>query len=207
MLYFSSGCYPNIPIHTRREKWLNYFKTIIKLAQNLTLNTRANLINFIKNIIHSQVFLDNSRKNDTDFSRTRKLPFALLVLYLCNLTKSSYQPELNKFFKILTESTIAKNIVSKVALCKARKKLKYEAFTELNKQSVDYFNANFNPSKWNGFLLKSVGNRWEMGDRPRFTQLPGHTDVYPTRLFPPSSNPAQKFQHSSFFSCQEGAHP
>jgi len=171
--------YPNLPTHTRRETWLNYFKTIIKLAQNLIFNTCANLINFIKNIIYSQAFLENSRQNDKDFSRTRKLPFALLVLYLCNLTKSSYQPELNKFFKILTGSTIAKNIVSKVALCKARKKLKYETFTDLNKQSVDYFNANFKPLKWNGFFLQAVdGSTVKL---PNFPEISEHFGTWKPR--------------------------
>jgi len=179
MLYFSTDHYPNLPIHTRRKTWLNYFKEIIKLAQNLIFNTCANLINFIKNIIYSQEFLETSRKNNKDFSRTRKLPFALLVLYLCNLTKSSYQPELNKFFKILTGSTVAKNIVSKVALCKARKKLKYDAFTDLNKQSVDYFNANFNPSKWNGFFLKAVdGSTVKL---PNFPEINDHFGTWKPR--------------------------
>jgi hypothetical protein len=34
------------------------------------------------------------------------------------------QAELNKFFKALSDSAIAKKVVSKAALCKARKKLK-----------------------------------------------------------------------------------
>lgn len=179
MLYFSTDRYPNIPIQTRSKTWLSYFKVIIKLAQNLIFNTCANLINFIKNIIYSQAFLESSRKNEKAFSRTRKLPFALLVLYLCNLTKSSYQPELNKFFKILTGSTIAKNIVSKVALCKARKKLKYETFTELNKQSVDYFNTNFSPSKWNGFFLQAVdGSTVKL---PNFPEISEHFGTWKPR--------------------------
>jgi DDE family transposase len=156
MLCFNTPHYPKTPTCIRRESWLIFLKITIKLAWNLIFNTCANLIDFIKKIIYSQEFLEQSRKEKKHFTRTRQLPFALLVLYFCNLTKSSYQPELNKFFKILTGSTVAKNIVSKVALCKARKKLKYEAFTELNKHSVDYFNDNFNPLTWNGFFLKAV---------------------------------------------------
>ena len=116
-LYFSINRHPDIPIHIRSETWLNYLKTIIKLAQNLIFNTHVPISLISLKIIYSQAFLEKSRKSEKDFSRSRKLPFALLVLYLCNLTKSSYQPELNKFFKILTGSTVAKNIVSKVALC------------------------------------------------------------------------------------------
>jgi hypothetical protein len=179
MLYFSIKSYSNTLIHKRRELWVNFFEKMIKLVQSLIFNTCTNLINFIKNIIFSQEFLEKSRKNKKDFSRTRKLPFALLVLYLCNLTKSSYQPELNKFFKILTGSTVAKNIVSKVALCKARKKLKYEALTELNKQSVDYFNTNFNPTKWNGFFLKAIdGSTVKL---PNFPEISKHFGTWKPR--------------------------
>ncbi len=179
MLYSDIFYYPNIPIHIRRKICLNYFEMIIKLAQNLTFNTCANLINFIKKIIYSQEFLEQSRKERKHFTRTRKLPFALLVLYLCNLTKSSYQSELNKFFKILTRSTVAKNIVSKVALCKARKKLKYEAFIELNKHAVDYFTKNFSPSTWNGFFLKAVdGSTVKL---PNFQEISDHFGTWGSR--------------------------
>ena len=171
MLLFGLNSYPKSPTNTRKEVWPNYFKKMLKLAQDLISKICANLINFIKNIINSQEFLEISRKNSKDFSRTRKLPFALLVIYLCNLTKSSYQPELNKFFKILTGSTVAKKIVSKAALCKARKKLKYEALIELNKQSVNYFNSNFNPLKWNNFFLKIVdGSTVKLPDFPEIRE-------------------------------------
>jgi hypothetical protein len=68
------------------------------------------------------------------------LPFVLLALFFCNFLKSAYQAELNKFFKILSDSAIAKNVVSKAALCNSRKKLKYQAFTAINEQAVTYFN-------------------------------------------------------------------
>jgi len=95
------------------------------------------------------------------------LPFAFLILYFCNFLKSSYQPELNKFFKILSGSAVAKQVISKVAFCKARKKLKYESFILLNKHAVDHFNQNFNPRTWHGFFLKSVdGSTVKLPDFP-----------------------------------------
>ena len=114
MLYFSIPYHVNPPTCIRRKSRLNFSKIINKLAYNLIFNTCANLINFIKKIIFSQSFLEQSRKDNTYFTRIRQLPFTFLILYLCNLTKSSYQPELNKFFKILTGSRVAKNVVSKV---------------------------------------------------------------------------------------------
>ncbi|MFT5728440.1 MAG: hypothetical protein ACI8PB_002594 [Desulforhopalus sp.] len=34
--------------------------------------------------------------------------------------------------------------------------MKFAAFKELTKHSVDYFNDNFSPLTWNGFFLKAV---------------------------------------------------
>ena len=155
MIYLST--FNNIHTFTlpRRETWL-FFLISNKLAQSLRDKICANLINFIKEIIFSETFLEQHRQKKTDFTRNRLLPFTSLVLYLCNFTKSSYQSELNKFFKIITGSTVARHVVSKVALCKARKKLKYEAFIELNDQATGYFYQHFNPLKWNGFFLKAI---------------------------------------------------
>jgi hypothetical protein len=126
------------------------------MAQNMIFNICANLINFIKDILYSPVFLEKHRKNRRDFTRSRKLPFHLLVLYLLNLPRSSYQAELNKFFKILSGTIVAKRVITNAALCKARKKLKYEAFTELNRETIGYFYAKLNPKTWHGFYLKAV---------------------------------------------------
>ncbi len=193
MLYLDIIFHPNTTIHNRRETCLNFVKMIAKLAQNLIFNTCASLINFIKEIIHSQAFLERSRKEKKHFSRTRKLTFPLLVLYLCNLTKSSYQPELNKFFKVITGSTIAKNIVSKVALCKARKKLKYEAFTELNKHAIGYFNEHFSPLTWNGFYLKAVDG--STATLPNFPEICNHFGMWNSR----KGDPVPKARISQMF--------
>lgn len=179
MLCFDILINSNKLIYIRREACQNFFKKIYKLAHNLIFNTCANLINFIKDIIHSKAFLEQSRKSKEYFSRSRKLPFSSLVLYLCNLPKSAYQPELNKFFKILSGSTIAKNVISKVALCNARKKLKYEAFTEVNKQAVEYFNRNFSPLTWNGYFLKAVdGSTVKL---PNFPEISDHFGTWKPR--------------------------
>jgi hypothetical protein len=152
---------------------------MIKLARNLICDNCANLLNYIKEIIFSSEFLKQSRYKKSDFTRTRLLPFTSLILYLCNFTKSSYQTELNKFFKVITGSTIAKHIVSKVALCKARKKLKYEAFIELNRQSTQYFYRNFQPLTWHGFFLKAVdGSTLKL---PNFHEIAEHFGTWKPR--------------------------
>lgn len=146
----------NDSILKRRAIWLIFLKIILNLARNLLCEVCANLVNFIKKIIFSHEFLQQSRYNSTEFSRNRSLPFTSLILFFCNFLKSSYQPELNKFFKILSGSTVAQKMVSKAALCKARKKIKPEAFTLLNQEAIGYFNQHFYPRTWHGFFLKAV---------------------------------------------------
>lgn len=179
MLYIAILSNFNEPISKRRMTWPIFLKTIIRLARNLPNKICADLINFLKEFIFSHEFLEQSRQNQTDFIRNRKLPFVSLILYLSNFLKSSYQPELNKFFKIISGSAVANKVVSKVAFCKARKKLKHEAFALLNEQAVDHFNQNFNPRTWHGFFLKSVdGSTIKL---PNFPEIASHFGVWNPR--------------------------
>lgn len=125
------------------------------LARNLLKNC-ANLVFFIKKVINSDHFINQSRQNPTDFIRTRKLPFPVLILFLINLVKGSYQDELDHFFKALFKFDVAQHLVTKAALAKARMKIKFQAFIDLNAQLIDYFYMNFKPIKWKGFTLLAI---------------------------------------------------
>lgn len=169
--------------HQRRASCLTNLKILSKLAQNLLSKTCANIVEYIQKIIFSQDFIERNRNQKSDFSRNRKLPLSILILYFCNLIKSSYQPELNKFSKILSGSVVAQNVVSKAALCKARKKLKSEAFVELNTKTVQYFNEHANPLTWNGFFLKAVdGSTVKL---PNFPGIVEHFGTWNPRLGEP----------------------
>ncbi len=169
--------------HHRRASCLINLKILGKLAYNLLSKTCANIIEYIQKIIFSQDFIERHRNQKSDFSRNIKLPLSTLILYFCNLIKSSYQPELNKFSKILSGAVVAQNVVSKAALCKARKKLKSEAFVELNTKTVQYFNEHANPLTWNGFSLKAVdGSTVKL---PNFPGIVEHFGTWHPRLGEP----------------------
>jgi hypothetical protein len=87
-----------------------------KLARNLISNTCAKVIEFIKQIISSPDFIARHRQNQKTFTRQRKLPFHILIVFLINFVKGSYQDELDKFFKTICRFDVAKRVVSK-ALC------------------------------------------------------------------------------------------
>jgi hypothetical protein len=193
MLYFIGSSTFNHIIQNRRATCLIFSKTLIKLARKVLSNICANLIEFVQKIIFSQDFIKRNRRQDSDFIRERKLPFSTLILYFCNLIKSSYQPELNKFWKILSGTEVAVNVVSKAALCKARKKLKYEAFVELNTETVNYFNEHADPLTWNGFFLKAVdGSTVKL---PNFPEIIEHFGAWNPRL----GNPVPMARISQLF--------
>ncbi len=127
------------------------------LAWKLICDYCTTLIVYLKNIINSDHFITKHKQTPSDFTRQRKLPFQTVVIFFLNLLSGSYQKELNSFFQTLLGLTIPKLIVSKVALSKARLKLKYEAFIDLNRHLVHYVNQHFRSvRKWHGHNLRAV---------------------------------------------------
>ena len=72
------------------------------------------------------------------------------------MNNSSYQDELDKFYKTLFHLEIAERILYKGNLTKARAKLKYEAFVELNDHMVNFFYNDFSFQSWYGFNLLAI---------------------------------------------------
>lgn len=72
------------------------------------------------------------------------------------MVKGSYQDELDHFFKSIFGFEVVKRVVSKAALAKARIKLKYEAFINLNMRLTSYFYENFKPEQWHGSNLLAI---------------------------------------------------
>lgn len=126
------------------------------LAWNLPCEVRANLIDFLKKVIFSDKFLTSNKISSKNFIRNRILPFHTIIFFLMNLIKGSYQDELDYFFKAINHSESFVRKVTKSAFCKARKKLKSEAFTKLNMEAVNYFYDHFTPKKWFGFTLLAI---------------------------------------------------
>lgn len=126
------------------------------LAQTLILKSCAKLVVFLKKIIIAPDFVSLHRQTQNDFKRNRKLPFHVLIGFLINFVHGSYQDELDKFFQTICRFDVAQRIVSKAALSKARMKLKFEAFIDLNHQMIHFFEKHFKPRTWFGFRLLAI---------------------------------------------------
>ena len=159
-------------------------KKLSLLARNLLFNICAELIDLLKKTIISPDFLARHRQSEKDFTRQRKLPFHLLIAFLINFVRGSYQDELDKFFKTLHRFDVAKRVVSKVALAKARMKLKFQAFTELNQHLISYFEKYFNPLCWHGFRLLAIDG--SLTRLPQIKAIAEHFGVWHVRQGLPS---------------------
>jgi hypothetical protein len=116
----------------------------------------VHILMVIKNVLYMSEFIERHKIYETDFTRNRKLPFHLLICFIVNSVKGSYQAELDRFFQAVTRSSFAKRVVSKAAFAKARMKLKYEAFIELNRILVAEFSSTFQLYTWHGFRLLAI---------------------------------------------------
>jgi len=155
------------------------------LARNLIFNTCARAIDFIQKIITSPDFIDRNRNCKKDFTRKRKLPFHILIAFLLNFVRGSYQDELDKFFKTIHRFDVAKRVVSKAALTKARVKIKFEAFVELNMHLINYFEKQFNPTTLLGFRLVAIDG--SLTRLPQTQAVAKHFGVWKGRQGAPSA--------------------
>ena len=80
-------------------------KNLLLLAHNLLFKICAELIDFIKKIVTSPEFIERNRHSHKNFTRQRKLPFHVLIAFLLNFVKGSYQDELDKFFKRINKDS------------------------------------------------------------------------------------------------------
>lgn len=137
---------------TWRARWI---LISLKIATH-KCNNCTKLIDFIKEIIANEIFINRHKINNTDFTRKRSLPFATVFIFIINLLKSSIQNELDKFFKDINRTDVPKREVTASAFCQARQKLNYTAFVELLHKCVDLFYKLFPIKRWHGFRLLAV---------------------------------------------------
>ena len=92
---------------------------------------------------------------------------------MLNFRKGTLQDELLQYAEALhgDDSTAP---VTPAALCKARKKLKYELFTDLNHVAVKHFSNHFTLQRWHGFRLLAVdGSTGRLPNTKEITQTFG----------------------------------
>ena len=101
--------------------------------------------------VYSERYKESSRKNETDFTRDRKMPFEEVILFMLLSLKCSTQSALRRFF-----SGIGKPVsMTQQSFSEARKKVKVEAFVTLFKLTVDVMTRNCR-KKWHNYRVYAI---------------------------------------------------
>lgn len=110
------------------------------------------IIEMTEKVINSKEFLSRSRKKESDFTRKRKMPFTKLVLFMLNQIKSSIQSCLDRFFD---NTEAGKMHMSEQSFSEARAKIKWEAFSELYRNTVNLtYTGHYDT--WHGYRMMAV---------------------------------------------------
>jgi hypothetical protein len=127
------------------------------------------------------------------FTRTRKLPFNNLLVFLTRGIKSSLQRELDSFYKEVSGGDFNIREVTKGAFTKARAKLNPSAFIELNENALNTFYDDAPYLVWHGMrLLACDGTR---------LALPHHESIieeFGQHGFGPNADSKRSLAMSSF---------
>lgn len=94
----------------------------------------ASIFEQIKKYLYNKTLLSNCKLSMNFFTRSRLLPFPVLVSYIINLIRRSLHLEISAFASFINQPD-----VSKQAFSQARKKLSSEVFILLNKKLITEF--------------------------------------------------------------------
>jgi len=99
-----------------------------------------------------------------------------------NLLKSAIQYELDRFYAQLLSREVPQREITQSAFTQARRKLKHEAFVELNDRAVSAFYADAPIRRWHSYRVLAVdGTTLRLPDTPRvrksFAAAPGEVPL------------------------------
>lgn len=72
------------------------------------------------------------------------------------MNNKSYQDELDRYYQVVNHLQVAERFLFKGSLSKARAKMKFDAFVEINDHMTNYFYNHFRFETWFGFNLLAI---------------------------------------------------
>jgi hypothetical protein len=101
------------------------------------------------------IFMCDSRVKPTYFTRegNNKVDFKSTILFMLNFVRRSIQFELDQFFELFHKGEL---VISKQGFSAARRKIKPEAFIELNRTIVDWFYNRNDYKTFMGYRLCAI---------------------------------------------------
>lgn len=140
------------------------------------LNANLKIIEKLKNFVHTvdtdPKLLEQFRTSPAHFTRSRKLPFSCLVIFICRLCKRTLSVELERFLSDINSPLQC----SVSALCQQRSKLCGTFFYSWNNVLCYYFYLFYGNAvkRWKGFrVIAADGSTIPFVDTPDLRQYFG----------------------------------
>lgn len=125
------------------------------------------LVKEIKQALYSEAFAKAYRLSPKAFTRNRVLTFPMVVLFLMNFVKGSLQDEIDQFFQAILKLDVAHRVVTRSAICQARKKLSHKVFIGLLDIVCRFLNRRNDLQTYRGFRVLAVdGSTLVLPDTP-----------------------------------------
>ena len=132
----------------------------------------------VREALYSEDFKDKHRLSPTDFTRQRKLPFHLLVLFLANFIKGSLQDELDQCFQAIFKHDVPVRHITRSAISQARRKLSHRVFITLLDVVVRRLNLHPDLITFRGMRVFAIdGSTFRVPNNPVFAAEFGQTNT------------------------------
>ena len=139
----------------------------------------SQIIQTLNITIKEEAFISQQRDSETSFTRDRVFSFQVLLCFLMTNLQKGLQREIALFSEAIQSEGGRIPEVSKAAFCKARKKLKPTAFTELSRVICEQFYQSKEVQRYKGYRLIGVdGSTVEL---PNSKEIQAHYGVFKHR--------------------------
>ena len=130
---------------------------LIKIGATSTEQTQnallSEIIQKLNITIEDETFISEHKDSSRSFTRDRVFTFKVLLSFLMTNLQKGLQREIALFVEAIESEGGSIPEVSKAAFCKARKKLKPSAFSELSKVTCQTFYGSNDVQLWKGYRL------------------------------------------------------
>jgi len=114
------------------------------------------LLGLVAQMMKGKPFKKESKKEEKDFTRERKVGFVSLICIIINMVRKSTQLELDAFREKFMPEAAEATTYTKQSFSEARKKLSPRAFTLLNDELIQGFYEDDDYKTYKGFRLLAI---------------------------------------------------
>ena len=132
---------------------MRFFEGSQKGGTEMSWNAFVKITENMKRKMQSEEYKNSSRRQEQDFTRNRKIGLFETCMMILKSSKKVMRSTIESFLK---ETKAEYHDISKAAFCKARQKIKPEAFKEIAEFTAEEFYREYPAKTLNGFRIFAV---------------------------------------------------